>query len=56
MRRKRLGKTLLIATHRTSVLKLVDRIIVVDNGQIVADGPRDKVAAALREGRIGKAS
>lgn len=50
------GKTLLISTHRTSILNLVQRIIVIDNGKIVADGPRDSVAEALREGRIGKAS
>ena len=50
------GKTILVATHRTSVLSWVDRIIVIDNGQVVADGPRDNVASALREGRIGKAS
>lgn len=56
LRTKAEGKTILISTHRTSVLSLVDRIIVVDNGQIVADGPREKVAEALREGRIGKAS
>ncbi len=50
------NKTVLVATHRTSVLNLVDRIIVIDNGQVVADGPKDSVAEALREGRIGKAS
>lgn len=50
------GKTVLVATHRTSVLSWVDRIIVVDNGQIVADGPRENVADALRKGRIGRAS
>ncbi|MFT5084418.1 MAG: ATP-binding cassette subfamily C protein LapB [Lentisphaeria bacterium] len=50
------GKTILLATHRTSVLSMVDRIIVIDGGRIVADGPRDNVAEALREGRIGKAS
>lgn len=49
------GKTMLVATHRTSILNVVDRIIVIDNGVIVADGPKDSVAAALREGRIGKA-
>ncbi|SMF62289.1 ATP-binding cassette, subfamily C, LapB [Alteromonadaceae bacterium Bs31] len=50
------GKTILVATHRTSVLSWVDRIIVIDNAQVVADGPRDSVARALKEGRIGKAS
>ena len=32
------------------------RIIVVDNGQIVADGPKKDVIDALRSGRIGRAS
>lgn len=50
------GKTILVATHRTSVLSWVDRIIVIDNAQVVADGPRDTVARALKDGRIGKAA
>lgn len=49
------GKTLLLTTHRTSMLDLVDRIIVLDGGKVVADGPRDKVMEALRKGRIGRA-
>ncbi|PCI02384.1 MAG: type I secretion system permease/ATPase [Hyphomicrobiales bacterium] len=40
--------TVLIATHRFSLLQLVSRIIVLDNGHIVADGPREKVLAQLR--------
>ena len=48
-------RTLLVVTHRNSVLPLVDRIIVLDNGRIVADGPRDSVVEALKQGRIGKA-
>jgi len=40
--------TVLIATHRFSLLNLVTRIIVVDNGRIAADGPRDQVLAQLR--------
>lgn len=39
--------TVLIATHRFSLLQLVTRLIVVDNGRIVADGPRDAVLAQL---------
>lgn len=50
------GKTLLVITHRTSLLELVDRIIVVDAGKIVADGTKDQVVEALRQGRIGRAS
>lgn len=39
--------TLLVITHRLAALELVDRIIVVNDGKIVADGPRDKVLQAL---------
>nr|WP_276322495.1 type I secretion system permease/ATPase [Halomonas neptunia] len=50
------GKTMLVVTHRTSLLSLVDRIIVMDGGKVVADGPRDTVVEALRKGQIGRAS
>ncbi|MGO2993142.1 MAG: type I secretion system permease/ATPase [Halomonadaceae bacterium] len=50
------GKTVLVVTHRTSLLSLVDRIIVMDAGKVVADGPRDTVVEALRNGQIGRAS
>lgn len=40
-------RTLMIATHRYPVLSLVDRIIVVDGGRIVRDGPRDQILASL---------
>ena len=50
------GKTLVVVTHRTSLLELVDRIIVIDAGKIVADGPKEQVVEALRQGRIGRAS
>src|SRR5690606_10457005 len=36
-------RTLIVATHRRAVLELVDRIIVVNEGKIVMDGPRDQV-------------
>ncbi|MCH4248736.1 MAG: type I secretion system permease/ATPase [Acinetobacter populi] len=36
-------RTLVIATHRRAVLALVDRIIVMNDGKIVMDGPRDQV-------------
>lgn len=49
-------KTLLVITHRTSLLELVNRIIVIDAGKIVADGPKEQVVEALRQGRIGRAS
>ena len=50
------GKTLVLVSHRTSLLDLVDRIIVMDGGRIMADGPKDQVIMALRQGRVGKAA
>jgi len=46
------GKTLILITHRASLLSLVDRLIVVDNGKVVADGQKDKVLQALSSGKI----
>lgn len=46
------GRTLLLVTHRGSLLALVERLVVVDAGRIVADGPRDRILEALRQGRI----
>ncbi|MBB4863400.1 ATP-binding cassette subfamily C protein LapB [Pseudomonas nitritireducens] len=42
------GRTLVVVTHRFSVLEQIDRLIVVDSGQIVADGPKDEVLRALQ--------
>jgi ATP-binding cassette subfamily C protein LapB len=49
------GRTLVLVTHRTSLMDLVDRLIVIDRGRIVADGPKEKVIEALREGKVGRA-
>jgi len=48
-------KTLVLISHRSSLYDLVNRIIVIDSGRIVADGPKDQVTEALRNGKIGKA-
>lgn len=50
------GKTVVLVTHRTSMLALVDRVIVVDQGKIVADGPRERIMQALQAGRIARAN
>ncbi|HEX4509815.1 MAG TPA: type I secretion system permease/ATPase, partial [Burkholderiaceae bacterium] len=50
------GRTVLLVTHRTSLLSLVDRVIVVDGGKIVADGPRDRIMEALQSGRVARAA
>jgi ATP-binding cassette subfamily C protein LapB len=45
-------KTLILVTHRATLLTLVNRLIVIDGGAVVADGPKDQVLAALADGRI----
>ena len=40
--------TIIISTHRLSLLSMVDRLLLFDNGRLVADGPRDKVLAILQ--------
>ncbi|MCL2875273.1 MAG: type I secretion system permease/ATPase [Betaproteobacteria bacterium] len=49
------GKTMLVITHRTPLLDLIDRIIVIDGGRVVADGPKAQVMEALRQGKVGRA-
>jgi ATP-binding cassette subfamily C protein LapB len=40
-------QTLIVATHRHNMLSILDRLIVIDGGRILADGPRDEVLATL---------
>jgi ATP-binding cassette subfamily C protein LapB len=44
----RAGRTLILATHRASLLRLVDRVIVLEHGRLADDGPREIVLARLR--------
>jgi len=41
-------KTLIVVTHKPSILSLVDRIIVVEDGRIVADGPKEQIISKLQ--------
>ena len=41
------NKTLVLVTHKTSLLKLVDRIIILENGHIIADGPKEEIFEQL---------
>jgi len=43
------GKTLILITHRPSLLSLANRVIALDDGKIVADGPRNAVLAELQK-------
>jgi ATP-binding cassette, subfamily C, bacterial LapB len=49
------GKTVVLISHRSTLFDIANRIIVVDSGRIVADGPKDQVIEALRNGKIAKA-
>ncbi|MGB5605170.1 MAG: type I secretion system permease/ATPase, partial [Gammaproteobacteria bacterium] len=46
------NRTLMLVTHRASLLSLVDRVIVMDAGRIIADGPKEQILDALKQGRI----
>jgi ATP-binding cassette subfamily C protein LapB len=41
--------TLLVATHRFTMLDIVDRLIVLDKGRVVADGPKKQVIEAMQK-------
>lgn len=45
-------RTLLLFTHRTSMLQLVDRLIVIEAGKVVADGPKVEILKALQGGDV----
>lgn len=45
-------KTLVLVTHKMSLLSLVERIIVIDSGHVIADGPKEVVLDALKQGRL----
>jgi ATP-binding cassette, subfamily C, bacterial LapB len=44
------GRTMLMVTHRMQWVALADRVIVIDGGRIVADGPREQVLQQLSKG------
>jgi ATP-binding cassette subfamily C protein LapB len=49
-------KTMVLVTHRVSLIDLADRMIVIDDGKVVKDGPRQEVIESLQAGRVGRAS
>lgn len=48
-------KTLVIVTHRQSLIDLADRMIIIDDGKVVSDGPRQQVIESLQAGRVERA-
>lgn len=43
------NRTLIVVTHRPQVLQIVDRIVVIDNGRVMLDGPKEAVLRHLQE-------
>jgi ATP-binding cassette subfamily C protein LapB len=55
LRRAAGNKTMILVTHKLSLLDYVDRVIVLDSGMVVANGPKAEVLKALAEGQVRKA-
>jgi ATP-binding cassette subfamily C protein LapB len=49
------GRTLLLATHRLSLLSLVDKVLVLDAGRPLVYGPKEAVLKALSDGKVSAA-
>ena len=43
---------MILITHRASLLEIVDRLVVIDNGTVIADGPKVSVLEALKRGQL----
>jgi ATP-binding cassette subfamily C protein LapB len=50
------GKTTILITHKGSMLGLVDKLILIDRGRLVAYGPKDEVIAKLQARQYGTAA
>ncbi|MCE7651224.1 type I secretion system permease/ATPase [Vibrio fluvialis] len=46
------SETLVLITHKTTMLDVVDRVIVMEKGSIIADGPKEVVLNDLRHGKV----
>ena len=47
------GTTIVIVTHKTTVLEHVDRVVILDGGRVVCDGPRSEVVRQLTKNSRG---
>ncbi|PLC58954.1 hypothetical protein CIK00_06025, partial [Photobacterium carnosum] len=56
LRQMKQDETLILITHKTGMLDVVDRLIVMEHGHIVADGPKEQVLQTLRNGNINQVS
>ncbi|WCP69093.1 type I secretion system permease/ATPase [Vibrio tubiashii] len=46
------SETLILITHKTSMLDVVDRVIVMEKGCVIADGPKSEVLTNLKQGKV----
>ena len=46
------SETLILITHKTSMLDIVDRVIVMEKGSIIVDGPKQQVLSDLKQGKV----
>ena len=46
------GKTIIIVTHRESLLSVVDTLVIMDSGKVMAAGPKELVLKALADGKV----
>jgi ATP-binding cassette subfamily C protein LapB len=46
------NSTVILVTHKMSLLTLVDRVIVLDCGRLIADGQKESVIDALKKGQL----
>lgn len=53
---KQQGKTVVLISHRQGVLKVADRLVIMQDGRVAASGPRDGVLAALQKQREAAAA
>ena len=47
------GRTAVIATHRVPILELTERVLILQDGRMTVDGPRDQVLAHMQKKRAG---
>ena len=50
------GRTFVVVTHRTQMLRLVDRVIVLDKGRVIIDGARDEIVRAMTNAKSARAA
>ena len=48
-------KTFILITHRVPLLRLVDRLVVMDSSRLVADGPKEKIMEMLNKSQVRSA-